>query len=253
LEPLTPFPEQQQAGEGYGVGADRPLQPGSEKPGSGPIEGSATITFAASRITMKNEPRRSANAHRRRVSGADTCITSPSRLSIGMCNHELPKVLRATAGYVFPKEETVVPERIERETLIKAPIDVVWAVLTEPEHVAGWFSDSAEIDLHPGGDATFTWEDGPARAWVERVEPPRALAYRWVRSVGEEQRRDNSTLVEFTLTEEGDHTRLRVVESGFPELDWPEDKKARYADENTQGWRLELDELREYISKHVQR
>lgn len=147
----------------------------------------------------------------------------------------------------------MVPERIEREILIEAPIDVVWAVLTEPEHVAGWFSDSAEIDLRPGGDATFTWEHGPARAWVERVEPPRSLAYRWVRSVGEEQRKDNSTLVEFTLAEDGDHTRLRVVESGFPELDWPEDKKARYTDENTQGWRLELDELREYISEHVQR
>ena len=65
----------------------------------------------------------------------------------------------------------MVPERIEREIVIEAPIDVVWAVLTEPEHVAGWFSDLAEIDLRPGGEATFDWrEHGPARAWVERVE-----------------------------------------------------------------------------------
>jgi uncharacterized protein YndB with AHSA1/START domain len=146
----------------------------------------------------------------------------------------------------------VVPERIEREILIEAPIDVVWAVLTEPKHVAGWFSDSAEIDLRPGGEATFDWQQhGPARAWVERVEPPRNFAYRWVRAVGEEQRQDNSTLVEFTLVAEGDHTRLRVVETGFRELDWSEDKMARYAGENTQGWQLELDELREYVSKLV--
>ena len=73
----------------------------------------------------------------------------------------------------------MVPERIEREILIEAPIDVVWAVLTEPEHVAGWFSDSAEVDLRPGGDATFTWhEHGSALAWVERVEPPRFFAFR---------------------------------------------------------------------------
>jgi uncharacterized protein YndB with AHSA1/START domain len=152
------------------------------------------------------------------------------------------------------KEETVVPERIEREILIEAPIDVVWAVLTEPEHVAGWFSNSAEIDLRPGGDATFDWpEHGPALAWVERVEPPRFFAFRWVRAVGQEQRRDNSTLVEFTLAEEGDRTRLRVVESGFRELDWSEDAKARYADENTQGWQLELGELRDYVEDHVRR
>jgi uncharacterized protein YndB with AHSA1/START domain len=153
----------------------------------------------------------------------------------------------------IPEEETVVPERIEREIVIEAPIDVVWAVLTEPEHVAGWFSDTAEIDLRPGGDATYTWPEhgGPARAWVERVEPPRAFAFRWVRAVGQEQRKDDSTLVEFTLAPEGEHTRLRVVESGFRELTWSGDEKARYADENTRGWQLELDELREYVSKLV--
>ena len=146
----------------------------------------------------------------------------------------------------------MVPERIEREILIEAPIDVVWAVRPAPEPGAGWFSHSAAIDLRPGGDATFDWrEHGPARAWVERVEPPRTFAFRWVRAVGEEQRKDNSTLVEFTLAAEGDHTRLRVVESGFRELAWSEDKKARYAGENTQGWQFELDELREYVSKHV--
>jgi uncharacterized protein YndB with AHSA1/START domain len=152
----------------------------------------------------------------------------------------------------IPEGGIVVPERIEREILIEAPIDVVWAVLTEPEHVAGWFSDSVEIDLRPGGEATFDWrEHGTARAWVERVEPPRNFAFRWVRAVGEEQRKDSSTLVEFTLAAEGDNTRLRVVESGFRQLAWPEDKKARYVAENRQGWQLELDELREYVSKHV--
>jgi uncharacterized protein YndB with AHSA1/START domain len=146
----------------------------------------------------------------------------------------------------------VIPERIEREIVIEAPIDVVWAVLTEPEHVAGWFSHSAEIDLRSGGDATFTWrEHGSALAWVERVEPPLFFAFRWVRPVGQEQRKDSSTLVEFTLVDEGERTRLRVVESGFRELDWSEDAKARYADENTRGWQLELAELRDYVSDQV--
>lgn len=146
----------------------------------------------------------------------------------------------------------MVPERIEREILIEAPIEVVWAVLTEPEHVAGWFSDSAEIDLRPGGEATFDWrEHGPAPAWVERVEPPRLFAFRWSRELDEKPRKDNSTLVEFTLAAEGDHTRLRVVESGFRELAGSEEEKARYAGENTQGWQRELDELREYVSTQV--
>ena len=77
------------------------------------------------------------------------------------------------------------------------------------------------------------------------------IAFRWVRPVGEEQHKSNSTLVEFTLAAEGDQTRLTVVESGFRELAWSEDKKANYAAENTQGWQLELDQLDQYISKHV--
>ncbi len=35
---------------------------------------------------------------------------------------------------------------IEREVLIEASRERVWAVLTEPHHVAGWFGYNAEQD-----------------------------------------------------------------------------------------------------------
>jgi uncharacterized protein YndB with AHSA1/START domain len=146
----------------------------------------------------------------------------------------------------------MVPNRIEQEIVIDAPLDVVWAVVTEPEHVGTWFSDSAEIDLRPGGEARLTWEEhGTARAWVEKVEPPHSFSFRWARPVDDEPRKGNSTLVEFTLSAEGESTRLRVVESGFQELDWSEDEKATYAEEKRQGWDFELGELREYVSAQV--
>ena len=146
----------------------------------------------------------------------------------------------------------MVPERIEQEIVIDAPLDVVWAVVTEPEHVGSWFSDSAEIDLRPGGEASLTWDEhGTARAWVEKVEPPHSFSFRWARPVGAEPSKGNSTLVEFTLSAEGESTRLRVVESGFQELDWSEEEKAKYAEENRQGWDLELGELRDYVATQV--
>jgi hypothetical protein len=46
-------------------------------------------------------------------------------------------------------------------------------------------------------------------------------------------------------------TRLRVVESGFATLPWPDDARARYADENSKGWHTELDELRDYTANVV--
>jgi uncharacterized protein YndB with AHSA1/START domain len=146
----------------------------------------------------------------------------------------------------------VVPERIEREILIDAPPEVVWSVLTEPGHLAEWFGDSAEIDLRPGGDATFVWEGHPTgHARIETVEPPQRFSFRWIRRTGAEPREGNSTLVEFDLVAEDGSTRLRVVESGFRELDWPEDEKRRYFSENEQGWGLELEQLREYVSSRV--
>jgi uncharacterized protein YndB with AHSA1/START domain len=147
----------------------------------------------------------------------------------------------------------MVPDRIEQEVLIDAPLEVVWKVVTEPEHVAGWFSDEAVIDLRPGGEATLTWhEHGTFRGRVERVEPPSLVAFTWARPAGEEPRADNSTLVEFTLSEEDGRTRLRVVESGFRKLHGTDEEKAKYAEGNTEGWRQELGELVVYAATLVQ-
>jgi uncharacterized protein YndB with AHSA1/START domain len=146
----------------------------------------------------------------------------------------------------------MVPERIEREILIDAPLESVWAIVTEPQHVGTWFSNSAEIELRPGGTATLTWEEhGSAHARVEKVEPPHRFSFRWARPMGAEPREGNSTLVEFSLSEEGDGTRLRVVESGFQALEGSDEENAKYAEENTGGWKHELAELRDYVATQV--
>ena len=146
----------------------------------------------------------------------------------------------------------MVPDRIESEVLIEAPIDVVWSIVTEAEHVGTWFSDSAEIDLRPGGQAVLTWDEhGTFPGRIEKVEPLRFISFRWARPAGAEPTDGNSTLVEFTLIAEGEGTRLQVVETGFRELDGTDEEKAKYAEGNIEGWKQELSELREYASKQV--
>jgi uncharacterized protein YndB with AHSA1/START domain len=141
-------------------------------------------------------------------------------------------------------------DRIEREIIINAPQDRVWAVLTEADHVARWFGDSAEVDLRPGGKMIFGWkEHGNHHARVERVEPPGFFSYRWARPVGTEPAPGNSTLVEFTLIPEGSATRLRVVETGFADLDASEKDKGTAVKQNTEGWIFELGELQEYAER----
>jgi hypothetical protein len=57
--------------------------------------------------------------------------------------------------------------------------------------------------------------------------------------------------VEFTVVEEGDVTRLRVVESGFAALEWPEAERARDIRLNTSGWAAELGELVAYLERQA--
>src|SRR5918998_2655411 len=152
------------------------------------------------------------------------------------------------------KEGSMVPDQIERETVIKVPVERVWALITEPDHVGRWFGDAgAEIDLRPGGEMVIRWTDhGANRARVVAVEPHTRFSYRWAPfedPAGEEPVEGNSTLVEFTLAPEGDGTRLRVVESGFASLATSEEQRSRNHAGNTGGWRYELDELREYAAK----
>jgi uncharacterized protein YndB with AHSA1/START domain len=145
-------------------------------------------------------------------------------------------------------------DQIERETTIDAPVERVWALLTEPEHVGRWFGDAgAEIDLRPGGEIVMRWaEHGATRGRVEAVEPHRRFAYRWAPyrdPGGEEPVEGNSTLVEFTLSAAGDATRLRVVESGFAALACSDEQRAKNLASNTEGWRLELGDLADYAAQ----
>ena len=148
----------------------------------------------------------------------------------------------------------MVPDRIERETVINAPVERVWELITEAEHLGRWFGDAgAEIELRPGGAMVLRWaEHGASRGRIVAVEPPTRFSYRWAPFKdpgGEEPDEGNSTLVEFTLQPEGDATRLRVVESGFASLATSDEQRTRNHEGNTEGWEHETDELRAYAEK----
>lgn len=137
-------------------------------------------------------------------------------------------------------------DRIERETLIEASLERVWSLVAEPGF---WVADPASL---PGtvareGESMLAKnpEYGEFPVRVEKVDPPTYLAYRWASAFpGEELRADNSTLVEFTLTAEGDRTRLRVVESGFAALAGSEELRSKAAQDNSGGWPQVFDALK---------
>lgn len=140
-------------------------------------------------------------------------------------------------------------DRIEREIEIAAPPERVWEALTTAEHLGTWFGDAgATIDLRPGGELVCRWErHGTVRAVIEVVEPVTRFRFRWAGPLGEEPVAGNTTTVEFTLAPTAQGTKLRVVETGFTDLQVPPDARRRYRQGNVGGWREELDELRGYL------
>lgn len=144
----------------------------------------------------------------------------------------------------------MVPQQIEREILIDAPVDVVWAVVTEPEHISGWFSDRVELELRPGGALVLHWDGSHSvQGRVERVEPPYFFSFHWVVGHGSALAEGNATLVEFSLAPEGDGTRLKVVEGGFRDLAVDDDLRRQRFDGHRDGWAKELGELLEYAAR----
>lgn len=144
--------------------------------------------------------------------------------------------------------------RIEREIEIEAPMDVVWRTITEPEQIRRWFSDVAELEPRPGATGTLTFRqdtDDPLVVGITVVaaERPHRFSFRWSYPPGDLATADNSTLVTFTLTADGDaRTVLRVVETGLDQLAWTDDEKQKYVDQHRHGWQVQGDKLRDLFA-----
>lgn len=152
-------------------------------------------------------------------------------------------------------------DSVEREVLIEASPEVVWGVITEPEHISRWFSDEADVEGRAGADGTLTWRPGgrggdkefdmvvPIR--VVDAEPFRRFSFRWNHPQGAGPDASNSALVEFTLIEEADRTRLRVLESGIDVVTADEQSKTRYVEEHEHGWEKHLGEVVDYVASNA--
>ncbi|MEU8135742.1 SRPBCC domain-containing protein [Streptodolium elevatio] len=140
----------------------------------------------------------------------------------------------------------MVADRIEREVVLRHPVERVWAALTTAEGLSRWFGSVADVDLRPGGRAYFRWDDldQDSVGTIVVVEPPHRFAFRW--PIGEMPADDASqTLVEFVLEPVSDGTRLRVVESGFAQAAADVARAAHQA--NSLGWDGELVDLGAYL------
>ena len=148
---------------------------------------------------------------------------------------------------------------IERTLRIDAAPEVVYEVISSPEHLREWWPVDTDIDPVAGVTGTLTFGDPAGTdAKVEQItvvsaDPPSRFAFRWVYDAGQTAAADNSLLVTFNLVPSGDGTLLHFIETGFREHGWADAiVEQTYLDHAT-GWDEILPNMAIYASRLVAR
>jgi uncharacterized protein YndB with AHSA1/START domain len=146
---------------------------------------------------------------------------------------------------------------IEREIHVDATPEVVYAVISEPEHLREWWPDDAELEPVPGATGVIWFGDRTSAdakvvpLTVVDADPPRRFSFRWVHDEGDVATSANSLLVTFELVPSGDGTLLRFTETGFREKGWEAAVLEQAYNEHTAGWDHFLPRLVTYLARLV--
>ena len=146
---------------------------------------------------------------------------------------------------------------IERTIQVEASPDVVFEVITSPEHLTEWWPDEATIEATPGavGELVFGDRSSPdahiPQITVVDAEPPRRFSFRWVYPEGEAATVDNSLLVTFDLTAADGGTLVRMTETGFREKGWDLAVLEAEFNDHVGWWNHYIPRLGSYVSRLV--
>lgn len=161
-----------------------------------------------------------------------------------------------------------IPDRIEKQILLRAPIARVFGAISNSDEFGVWFGVAFDGPFVAGqrlsgkmrptqvdpevAKMQAAFEGMPFDLFVERIEPPRSFAFRWhpyAIEPGSDYSKEPTTLVEFELTEVEGGTRLKITESGFDKV--PLERRAKAFTENEGGWEHQTRLIQKYVAGHA--
>jgi uncharacterized protein YndB with AHSA1/START domain len=129
---------------------------------------------------------------------------------------------------------------IERELYVVAAPEIVFDVVSNPDHVKQWWSDDARYETVVGSEGEILFADadgGKVEAFtVVDVQPPTRFSFRWTHPAGEDAAEGNSLLVTFELVPQGDGTLVHFRETGFRERGWTDAVREATYEDHVHGW-----------------
>lgn len=145
---------------------------------------------------------------------------------------------------------------IEREIHVDASPEIVFEVVSRPEHLSQWWPDEAEIDPTIGAEGHIVFYQGGSEkksvsVTVIDVQPPHRFSFRWDYEAGAVPGPGDSMLVTFDLEPSGEGTRVRMTETGFRERGWEAAVLEQSYQDHVQGWNYFIPRLGEYVARLV--
>lgn len=157
-------------------------------------------------------------------------------------------------------------DRIEKTTLLRAPLDRVWRAISDSKQFGSWFG--VEFDgpfvagTHVTGrivptsvDAEIAKSQEPYRGrpfdfTIVRMEPMRLFSFRWhpfAVDPNVDYSKEPTTLVELALEQVAEGTKLVITESGFDQV--PLERRAKAFEMNEQGWAAQAELIAKYLAR----
>jgi len=144
--------------------------------------------------------------------------------------------------------------KVVNTILIHAPLQKVWAAMTESEYTRKYmFNCSVETDWKVGSPVVWKMlhegqEIIPVKGSVHAIDPGHSLTYTVIDpNVGMEDIPENYLYVTYELSEEGGATRLTVTQGGYEHAS---NGAARYQEAvDAGGWDSILAVIKELLEK----
>jgi len=142
---------------------------------------------------------------------------------------------------------------LEREVYVEASPEIVFEVVSSPDHLRNWWPDDARYEPTPGAVGEIAFGDPEAGGkvvpfTVVDVRPPRTFSFRWAHPADEAAAVGNSFLVTFDLTPADGGTLLRMTEVGFRERGWEAAVVEREYQDHATGWDIFVPRLAPYVA-----
>ena len=148
---------------------------------------------------------------------------------------------------------TTIPNKIEKQIELKAPLDRVWKAVTDAQEFGAWFGVKLEGQFRAGEpiQGKFTnakYSHVTMNLTVKEITPKTAFSFTWI-PFGIDREYDYSkedpTLVKFTFEATPTGTLLRVTEEGFDHV--PLVRRAKAFEMNEMGWGIQMKQIEEYL------